>query len=194
MNSLTKDTIWETFDRSDVAGRPVAVCKLCQHQVIANRGVMCMHYRMKHCKPANGPRQCDPFASKPLCDKARAFAPQASDRDVCTDVCPQVSQRQLSSKVEDCYASDVRCGSSAATDFDSRRRCRAVHMLYYLATEPVDRAYAILIEYADELVISVIRAIAREYNEGSMGCLPSNRSRLVAIGSPLTSSQTMLIR
>jgi hypothetical protein len=176
MCTFLKDSVWDEFDRADVNGRSMAVCKICQRQVAANRGVMCMHFRTQHCNPTDNSRWINPLAGKPLCDKARAFAPQASDRDVCTDVCPQVLQRHLSSKVEDGYTSDVRCGSSASTDFDSRRRCRAVHMLYYLAAEPDDEAYATIIELADELIISVIRAIAREYNEGSMGCLSSLES------------------
>jgi hypothetical protein len=170
MCSFLKDSVWDEFDRADVNGRSVAVCKICQRQVAANRGVMCMHFRTQHCNPADNSRQINPLASKPLCDKARAFAPQAPDRDVCPDVCPQVLQRHLSNKVEDEYASDAQC-SSAATDFDSRRRCRAVHMLYYLASEPSDIAYTTIIGEADELIISVIRAIGREYNEGVMGCL-----------------------
>jgi hypothetical protein len=48
MNSLTKYTVWDAFDRVDVSGRPMAVCKLCHRQVAANTGVMCMHHRMKH--------------------------------------------------------------------------------------------------------------------------------------------------
>jgi hypothetical protein len=140
----------------------MAVCKICQRQVVANRGIMCTHYRMKHCRPSEELGQCDSFADKPLPDKPRAFAPQASDRDVCTDVCPQVLQRHLNNQVEHGYASDMHCGSSATTDFDSRRRCRAVHMLYYLAAEPSDEAYACIIDLADELIISVIRATARE--------------------------------
>jgi hypothetical protein len=170
MNNLTKDTVWEAFDRADVNGRSVAVCRICQRELTANRGVMCMHYRKKHCKSVDSSKRCETFTSRPLCDKPRAFAAQASDRDVCTNVCPQVLQRHLSNNVEDEYASDVHC-SSATTDFDSRRRCRAVHMLYYLASEPSDIAYTTIIDQADELVISVIRAIGREYNEGVMGCL-----------------------
>ena len=69
MCTLLKDTVWEEFDRADVNGRSVAVCKICQRQVAANRGVMCMHFRTQHCKPADGSRQIDPLASKPLCDK-----------------------------------------------------------------------------------------------------------------------------
>jgi hypothetical protein len=168
--------VWERFDRAEVNGRPVAVCKICQRQVVANRGTMCMHYKMKHCRPPDELGQCDSFANEPLPYKPRAFAPQAPDRDVCTDVCPQVLQRRLNNKVGHGYASDMHSASSAATDFDSRRRCRAVRMLYYLAAEPRDRAYAMLIEHADELIISVIRAIAREYNQGFMGCLSSMES------------------
>jgi hypothetical protein len=99
-----------------------------------------------------------------------------SDRNAYVDVCLQVSQRHLNNKAEDGYASDVHCGRSAANDFDSRRRCRAVHMMYYLASEPNDKPYAAIIAKCDEPIISVIRAIAREYDRGFMGCLPSQQS------------------
>jgi hypothetical protein len=171
MANFSTETVCAQFDHAVVDGRPVVVCKLCDRQLIPNRGVMSMHYRMKHCNPSDNSSQSIPFTGKPLHDKPQAFAHQASDRNACTDVCPQVLQRHLSNKVADGYTADVYCGSSAATDFDSRRRCRAVHTLYYLAAEPSDSAYATLIERTDELVISVIRAVAREYNEGSMGCL-----------------------
>ena len=172
MNNLTKDTVWEAFDRADVAGRPVAVCRLCQRQVMANRGVMCMHYRMKHCKPADGSRQIDPLVSKPLCDKPRAFAPPESDRDVCTDRCSLVWQRHINNiDKEDDDASDTHSSSNAASDSKLRRRYRTLNMLRYLAAEPSDEAYAVIIESADDQIIKAIRGVGRAFNQGSIGDL-----------------------
>jgi hypothetical protein len=57
MNTLTKDTICEAFDRSGVAGRPVAVRKqLCNRQLVLNGLAMSIRYRTKHYKRADASR------------------------------------------------------------------------------------------------------------------------------------------
>ena len=138
-----------------------------------------MHYRMKHCKPADNMRQSESVASKPLCDGARAFKPPTSGRKMSTDICSQASKNHVAS-IEDDHGPDMLCTRIVAPDADSRRRCRAVHMLYYLAAEPSNVDYTTIVEMADVLVISVIRAIAREYDEGLMGGLSPVES--IALG------------
>ena len=109
--------------------------------------------------------------SKPLCDRPRAFAPPESDRDVCTERCSLVLQRHINSIKKDDDASDMHSSSDAASVANSRRRCRTLHMLNYLAAEPSGKAYAIIIENADEQIIRAIRGVGREYNQGFMGDL-----------------------
>jgi hypothetical protein len=175
MCTLLKDSVWEEFDRADVNGRSVAVCKICQRQVAANRGVMCMHFRTQHCKPADGPRHIDSLTSKPLCDKPRPFIPPTSNREICTDRCSQVWQRYLDSinnnNIEDGDACDTHSSSSAASDSKLRRRYRTLNMLRYLAAEPSDVAYASIIEGADDQIIKAIRGVGHAFIEGSLGDL-----------------------
>jgi hypothetical protein len=67
MSNISADMVWQHFDRVEVDGRSNAVCKHCHHQLISNRGVMCAHYRMKHCNlPASMLGQIDPPTSKQL--------------------------------------------------------------------------------------------------------------------------------
>ena len=87
MSNFSTDMVWTQFDRAEVEGRSVALCELCDRQLVPDGGVMSMHYRMKHCKPADNSRQSDPLASKPLSDKPKTLAPPESDRDVYTSRC-----------------------------------------------------------------------------------------------------------
>jgi hypothetical protein len=80
MANFSIDMVWTQFDRVEVEGRPVAVCKHCHRHLTGNRGAMCMHLRMKHNKPsAEGSSQTEPPSkkllsdtptSKPTCDKS----------------------------------------------------------------------------------------------------------------------------
>ena len=131
-----------------------------------------MHYRMKHCKPADNSRQSDPLASKPLSDKPKTLAPPESDRDVCTSRCSLVWQRyidNINSNKEAGDASDTHSSSDAASVANFRRRSRALHMLHYLAAEPSDEAYAAIIENADDQIIRAIRDVGRAFIQGSLG-------------------------
>ena len=172
MNNPTVDTVWEAFDRVDVAGRPMAECRLCQHQIVPNRGTMCMHYRMKHCKPSDNSGQSEPLARKPLCDQSRTFTPPTSSREMCTDRCSQVWQRYMddTSKEND-DTTDTHSISSAASESKLRRRYRTLNMLRYLAAEPTGGAYAAIIENADDQIISAIRDVGRAFIQGSLGDL-----------------------
>jgi hypothetical protein len=129
MNNPTVDTVWEAFDRVDVAGRSMAECKLCQHQIVPNRGTMCMHYRMKHCQPRDNTRQIDPLACEPLCDKPRAFAPQASKSEklVPCALLTRALERYNNDDSETSGAEDTRsCSPESAAN--SRRRRRTLLM------------------------------------------------------------------
>ena len=190
MNSLTKDTVWEAFGHADVAGRPVAVCKLCQRQVVANRGVMCMHYRMKHCKPADGSRQIDPLASKPLCDKPRAFAPPTSGRlAYVTRACIAQPRECYCNNIEDSEPSDTddmhRSNPESAANL--RRRRRTLLILRYLAADPSDKAYADIIANANGQIIRAIRTVAQAYVYGKMSDLSPVES--LALGRHRESSR-----
>jgi hypothetical protein len=172
MNNPTVDTVWK-FQRVDVAGRPMAECKLCQHRIVPNRGTICMHYRMKHRRPSENTRQSEPLASKPLCDRSRAFTHPSSGHEMCTDRCSQVWQRHMDdiSKYKG-DTSDTNGNSSAASDFKLRRRYRTLTMLRYLAAEPTGRSYVAIIENTDDQIIRAIRDAGRVFIEGSLGDLP----------------------
>ena len=73
--------------------------------------------------------------------------------------------------MEDGDACDTHSSSSAASAANSRRRCRTLHMLRYLAAEPSDVAYAAIIEGADDQIIKAIRGVGRAFIQGSLGDL-----------------------
>jgi hypothetical protein len=172
MNNPTVNTVWEAFDRVDIAGRPMAECKLCHHQIVPNRGTMCMHYRMKHCKPYDNSGQSEPLARKPLCDQSRTFTPPTSSREMCTDRCTQVWQRYMGDiSKENGDTTDTHSVSSAASESKLRRRYRTLNMLRYLAAEPTGGAYAAIIENADDQIIRAIRDVGRAFIQGSLGDL-----------------------
>ena len=165
MSALLKDSVWEEFDRADVNGRSVAVCKICQRQVAANRGVMCMHFRTQHCKPSDGSRQSDAIVDKPLSEKPKASAPRVTER--CSIAC----QNRMNGIPD--YASDAEDmhsnGSESATNL--RRRRRTLLMLRYLADAPSDEAYASIIANANGQIIRTIRSLAHAYVYGTMSDL-----------------------
>ena len=69
MSSFAIDMVWTQFDRVEVEGHPVAICKHCHRQLTGNRGAMCMHLRMKHNKPsAEVSSQIEPPSKKLLSD------------------------------------------------------------------------------------------------------------------------------
>jgi hypothetical protein len=69
MSNFSIDMVWTQFDRVEVEGRAVAVCKHCHRQLTGNRGSMCMHLRMKHNKPsAEASSQIEPPSKKLLTD------------------------------------------------------------------------------------------------------------------------------
>jgi hypothetical protein len=172
MNTPTVETVWQAFDRVDVAGRSMAECKLCQHRIVTNRGTMCMHYRMKHCNPTNGPRQTDALVSKPICDKPQAFAPSNPCREVCTDICSKVWQRHIDYvKKRAGEVSDTHSDDSVVSDSELRRRFRTMNMLRYLAAEPSGAVYAAIIEGADDQIIKAIRGVGRAFIHGYLGDL-----------------------
>ena len=180
MNNPTIDTVWELFDRVDVEGRSMAVCELCQHQIVANRGTMCMDYRMRHCKPVNGPTQTDdPLASKPLSDKA-----QAPDRLVVDPKSSLLWKRYcncINNNVntidngEDSEISDTHTNSVDSED-NCRVRDRTLHMLHYLASGPSDEAYASIIANANGQIIRTITEVGRAYKRGDLGDLSPTES------------------
>jgi hypothetical protein len=183
MNNPTVDTVWEAFDRVDVAGRPMAECRLCRHQIVPNRGTMRMHYRMKHCKAGDNSRQIDPSTSKLVCDKSRAIAPPTPVREKCTDRCSRAWQdftdscnENNNSAVESSDASDTCSSSSVASDSKLRRRYRTLNMLRYLAAGPADGAYAAIIENADDQIIRAIRDVGRVFIRGTFGHLSTVES------------------
>ena len=172
MNTPTVETVWQAFDRVDVAGRSMAECKLCQHRIVTNRGTMCMHYRMKHCNPTNELRQTDALVSKPICDKPQAFAPSNPCREVCTDICSKVWQRHIDYvKKRAGEVSDTHSDDSVVSDSELRRRFRTMNMLRYLAAEPSGAVYAAIIEGADDQIIKAIRGVGRAFIQGSLGDL-----------------------
>jgi hypothetical protein len=131
---------------------------------------MCVHYRMKHCKPTDGSRQINPLVSKPLCDRPRAFAPPMSERDVRTDRCSQVWERHIENiNKQDGDAFDAHSDGSAANDSKLRQRYRTMNMLRYLAVEPSGLAYAAIIEAAHDQIIRGVTGFGRAFIQGSLG-------------------------
>ena len=69
MSNVTADMVHTQFDRAEVDGRSVVVCKHCNRQLTCNRSAMRLHYRMKHSKPlADAPNQIDSPTSIPVSD------------------------------------------------------------------------------------------------------------------------------
>jgi hypothetical protein len=184
MNSLPVDRIWEAFDRVDVAGRSKAVCKLCQHQLVANRGAMHMHYRMKHCKTMNGPTRPDyPLATKPLSDEHANATKHTTRPDYPTTSKPLSDEHVNATKYIDPIVLDssvlehLRENVSKAND---RERDRTFHMLRYLASEPSDEAYAAIIAVANGHIIRTIAEVGRAYMRDDLEDLSQAESLVLA--------------
>jgi hypothetical protein len=185
MNNITLDTVWEAFDRVDVAGRSKAVCRLCQHQLVANRSTMYMHYRMKHCKSVNNAAKTDnALASKPLSVRTKTPAPPKLGREVCTTKCSQLWQRYLdnvNTKNHDGDGEPSLSLTNSADDADNDRlRDRTIHMLHYLASGPSDEAYASIIANANDQIIKTIAEIGRAYMRGDLDDLSQAESLVLS--------------
>jgi hypothetical protein len=118
--------------------------------IAPNRGVMGMHYRMKHWNPADGTIHSDPLVRKPPSDKPKAFAIPESYHDVCTSrysIGWQHYTDNINSNKEDGDTSDTHSVSSAASDAMLRRRYPTLRCF---AAEPGDEDEAAIIDGGDD--------------------------------------------
>jgi hypothetical protein len=91
MSNVTGDIVQTQFDRAEVDGRSVVVCKHCNRHLTGNKSAMRMHYRMKHSKPlADAPNQVDSPTSILVSDMAASS--QVSDSPTSNALPPDHSQ------------------------------------------------------------------------------------------------------
>jgi hypothetical protein len=198
MNQLTIDRVWEAFDRADCAGHAVAICKLCQQQIAANKSNMHMHYRVKHCKPTSELTHADvPVTSKPLYVRDhepvlehvlseslphKAHAPDDNVRDACLRACDRYYQHVHNVLSNQDNGVMVEHSNTVDGADNIRKRQRTLRLLQYLASGASDKAYAMIIRTMDanDQLIRTIREIQRAYILGDIADLTPAESLMLS--------------